>query len=58
MQAQDHELASSQASDDMLMNLQSLDIQSYYINIHQFIKIKEVVFGMFFFSRQSYTTRS
>jgi hypothetical protein len=40
----------------MLMDLQSLDIQSYYINIHQFIKIKEVVFGMFFFSRQSYTT--
>ena len=25
----------SQASDDMLMNLQSPDIQSYYINIHQ-----------------------
>jgi hypothetical protein len=41
----------------MLMNLQSLDIPSYYINIHQFIKIKEAVLGEFFFSRQSYTTR-
>ena len=32
------------------MTIQLLDIQSHYINIHQFIKIEEVVFGAFFFS--------